>query len=612
MKTVHAKLAIWSIFLAPAWGVHTALIFSKPDFNERLIQTFFLGLGYDIMNASILLFWIFVFPVSFLILRYFIFLIGVAYFVFLFIDYHYVLQFGTHLPYSTTEYLSDLSQFGSTALEIILSPSLAGILVLPSILLFVVLKQIRPESSTWKAALKTRLLWLFFLLLSGSASGAYSNSYFEKNIDDPLTSSALNYFFWSQSYEDQEPVAPPRDSMNRLFQEEGNELSSYPLVKRFEPSFCNSVESELCQLEKRKYNIILIVLESFRAAEVGALGTQLGVTPQFDNWATRGVLFNNFYANGFQTRHGEVAIYCSLMPNYGVPIMKSYPKNNFECLPKVLKSSGYSTSWVHGSDSSFDSQYDFLSRNGFDKIIDKFSFPEGAKRLGWGYSDEDSFNQLKAVLKEEPQPFFTSILTITNHHPFEVPSEYSGRAVSDDFKFHESMYYTDAQLGAFLEYAQNETWYENTLIFITADTSNYQKSLKEPLSFEEFVRLRSRVPLLILGGPIHRPEVIEEYSSQIDLAPTITDLLGLSVQSHWVGTSLLKEGAKIAFTNRPGNYWAVMSREGRFYKENDRLNHTFGFEDLSLVKKYETLGEDWIQVNKWLLQENRHWPSDAD
>ena len=78
----------------------------------------------------------------------------------------------------------------------------------------------------------------------------------------------------------------------------------------------------MCKAVSGKLNILILLLESFRAAEIGVLGSNLKLTPRFDEWSGRGILFTRFYANGFQTRHGEVAVYCSMMPNYGAAIMK--------------------------------------------------------------------------------------------------------------------------------------------------------------------------------------------------------------------------------------------------------------------------------------------------
>ena len=122
--------------------------------------------------------------------------------------------------------------------------------------------------------------------------------------------------------------------------------------------------------------------------------------------------------------------------------------------------------------------------------------------------------------------FFASALTITNHHPFEVPAEYKlGLGTQDLHNYYNSVHYMDSKLGEFLSLAEKEPWFENTLIIITADTSSFQQPQSKPKDFGEFVSLRSRIPLLILGGPIEKVTEINEFASQIDLAPTIMDYL---------------------------------------------------------------------------------------
>ena len=65
----------------------------------------------------------------------------------------------------------------------------------------------------------------------------------------------------------------------------------------------------------------------------------------------------------------------------------------------------------------------------------------------------------------------------------------------------------------------------------------------------------------------------------------------------------------VAYTNRPGAYWAVMKAENRYYREDDRLDHTFGSSAPKGFTKNKAIGEAWIKTTHWLLQENRYWLS---
>ena len=116
------------------------------------------------------------------------------------------------------------------------------------------------------------------------------------------------------------------------------------------------------------------------------------------------------------------------------------------------------------------------------------------------------------------------------------------------------------------------------MIFVTADTSNYQNPQSPYKNFEDFVKIRSQIPLLIIGGSIKHPFVEKRFFSQIDLAPTIMDLLGFPYLSSWMVRSMLNATSdSIAYTNRPGNYWAVMSHKGRYYNEANMKDQYYGF-----------------------------------
>ena len=214
------------------------------------------------------------------------------------------------------------------------------------------------------------------------------------------------------------------------------------------------------------------------------------------------------------------------------------------------------------------------------------------------------------MLDETPEPFFSSALTSTNHHPFKVPEKYKlGRGDKYVDHYRESVYYTDAMLGQSLKRIQSKPWYQNTLVIITADTSNNQPPERQPSNFEEFVKLRSQVPLLILGGKIPGGLVVTAPSSQVDLAPTVLDLLGQSYTTPWVGRSLLESLVPPrAYTNRLTDYWAVMERKSRFYREWERTDHSFGVTTPEKIAELKQLGKSWLTAVRWLLQEDRIWP----
>lgn len=611
---------------------HSLLLNLIPELNERVFQAYVLGLGYDVMNGAIFGILALLAPIPVLARKIIFWFVGAAFLAFQFTDYNYVLLFGTHLPFSSNEYLLSGGVFWSSAFHAVKSFTFWLLFILPSLLLGLLFWYPFNNIVSLKIELLRRIFSLIFLLVLGGAAASYSNSYVSKNMENPLTSAALQYFYYSKDREPNEIIERPQKSL-KIVKElltgrvpVDEQWRYYPLVRIREAQGCSRQSSSeiaktLCQTTE-KPNILILLLESFRAAEVGVYGSKLGLTPEFDRWSNYGVLFKNFYANGFQTRHGLVATYCSLFPNYGAAVLKRYTANSFMCLPEILKNRGYSNSWVYASDANFDGQSTFLPKIGFEKIVDEFDYSDSAKILGWGLADEELYRKWEEMLDTERQPFFSSALTITNHHPFEVPEEYKlhrGNLLKD--RYREALYYTDAMLGKFLTNISKKSWFKNTVIFITADTSSFQPPEQAPKDFEELVKLRSQVPLLIISGASYNKAkkspglVINLPASQVDLAPTVLDLLAQQYTAPWVGNSLLSHVTKNrlnqssrAFTNRPGAYWGVIEEKTRYYQENNKLDHYFGNQTIERGRALKVLGSAWHKVIRWVLQENLVWP----
>ena len=599
---------------------HLIIFFHQLDSGIRVLHSLMMGLCYDLMIAFLITFFavISLFFTREKFERHIIIFIFLTYSFILFIDINYYFIFGTHLPFHTKEYLTELEFFSTNILEVVGNFTFMIVFIVPNtIFIFLVWNFSRDKR---KISIINLSISLFYTIIFGALAGVYPNSYVSKNMNDPLTSSAVNYFYWSRHTVSDEKIQKPAASLKRVIAKLPGKINENPIYEdlplaRYHSSdsciksnYQDPLASALCS--EKKMNVLIILLESFRASDMDSFGSELELTPNFGKWKQKGIFFNNFYANGFQTRHAEIAAYCSVMPNYGESVFSHYNENNFLCLPEILRREGYSTSWINGADAAYDNQLTMFPKIGFQKIIDRFDFPPDTETLGWGFSDEALFEKWIKLLDEEKEPFFSSALTTTNHHPFDVPEKfrrYENRSVQN--KYYEAVNYVDSVLNQFLIEASKTKWFKNTLIFITSDTSNYQNPQKPFSNFEDFVKTRSKIPLLIIGGNIKKPYQEDRYFSQIDLAPTIMDILGFPYTNSWMGNSILKsDNNSLAFTNRPGNYWAVMSLQGRYYSEADQNDHFFGFNDNQNLKlEYKQIGKDWIDTVKWLLQENKIW-----
>ncbi|MEO6683095.1 MAG: sulfatase-like hydrolase/transferase [Ginsengibacter sp.] len=286
-------------------------------------------------------------------------------------------------------------------------------------------------------------------------------------------------------------------------------------------------------------NIIFIILESFTAKFIGHLGGVQGVTPQLDKIAREGLAFTNIYASGDRSEKGQIAI-LSGYPNQAITsIIKTPTKTkDLPSINQVLAKKGYTTSFTYGGELEFANIKSYLLNTGFDKLIDKYSFPISQRTTSWGVHDEYVFNRFSKELKEEKEPFFATFFTLSSHEPYDVPlTHFKGKDLTTLFK--NSMYYTDSLLGDFIQKSKQESWWNNTLIVLVSDHGH-------PLPGNDPNDKPSKfhIPLVFTGGALTKSGTVDQIGSQTDIVTTVLNQLNISSKEFPWGKDLLDASAK--------------------------------------------------------------------
>lgn len=281
-------------------------------------------------------------------------------------------------------------------------------------------------------------------------------------------------------------------------------------------------------------NVVIVIMESWSAQNTGALGSDLGVTPEFDRLCSQGILFKDFYANGIRTNRGLPAILCSFPSLPGRSIMKRYAADYpFRSLAQILDEYGYTSIFAYGGDIEFDNMRGFLKGVGYDIFWDESYFGE-SNRLGkWGVPDHIVFERLISEIDRFKRPFNLTITTLSNHEPYLLPD--------DRFKlYHDSVpeskqlnafYYSDWSIGQFMQGIRQKPLYDSTIFMFTADHCSHQ-STEFPLEPNRF-----HVPLLIHAPGIvgEKAGIIERTTSQVDMLPTLIGVLGIETSLYCWG-----------------------------------------------------------------------------
>ncbi|WP_049723555.1 sulfatase-like hydrolase/transferase [Gilvimarinus polysaccharolyticus] len=302
-------------------------------------------------------------------------------------------------------------------------------------------------------------------------------------------------------------------------------------------------------------NVFVVMLESFSADYIDKAEGGRQVTPFFNQLKKEGFYLNNFFSGSVETSKGQFATLCSVYPSYKTNVFRSYPDNNFRCLSHILKERGYINVFMKAyHDLTFENTGSFISANGFDYVHGMDGqFVTAAERekykIGWGVRDDIFYQKTFKYLDElhgeaqNSDPFFVMTMSVTNHMMFDgIPPEHRyihAEPASHRDNYANSMYLTDQYLKVFFQELSQRDYLKNSLVLVFGDNgfpmgqhNNYHNS--KTVYNELF-----KTPLMVWWPGHVAPKVLTDTArSQLDVAPTILDLLGVDTDNHFVGKSV--------------------------------------------------------------------------
>lgn len=315
-----------------------------------------------------------------------------------------------------------------------------------------------------------------------------------------------------------------------------NELSA-PNAKFVSDDIFNIERDITYNQPENKKNIVLISVESLSAEFLKTFGNTQNITPNLDSLAQHSLVFTNLYASGTRTVRGLEALSMGITPTPGQSMVKRPNNGNMFTIGSVLRSKGYTTQYVYGGYSYFDNMKEFFGNNGYE-VIDRSAIPPEKIHYEniWGVADEDLFTLALNVLDKNEQkgkPFFTHIMTVSNHRPFTYPD---GRIdiPSSSQSREGGVKYTDYAIGSFIKQAQNHPWFKNTIFVIVADHCASSAG-KTDLPINKY-----HIPCLVYAPGFIQPRKEDRLMAQIDVAPTILGLLNLDYRSKFFGQDIFQ------------------------------------------------------------------------
>ena len=146
-------------------------------------------------------------------------------------------------------------------------------------------------------------------------------------------------------------------------------------------------------------------------------------------------------------------------------------------------------------------------------------------------SDETVFRLACETDKIKNQPFFSMILSISTHQPYNEIMDsvfvLNDHLLPESYKnYLNACHYADKQIRKYIEHLRTEGVYQNTLIIISSDHQAHMDALG-------MKGLSSDLPLYIIHGNIDKSKAYSGDCNQLDVYTTILDVLG--IDNEWCG-----------------------------------------------------------------------------
>ncbi len=326
-------------------------------------------------------------------------------------------------------------------------------------------------------------------------------------------------------------------------------------------------------IDRKRPNILLVLLEGMGACFIGNLGGDSTVAPNISRITKESVNFTRAYCSSFRTDRGVVAALSGYPGQPNTSIMRYTNKvQNLPGLPRTLRDKGgYTTRVLYASDASFFNMSGYFLTNGHQEMMTQDDFPAEQRTTQWGVPDHMAFEWLYDKLQEEDadktKPHYNTMLTISSHTPFDVPYH----RLEDEKK--NSFAYTDSCFGAFYERLKASPAWDNLMIVVTADHGFNHEQIASP----KF----AHVPLFVTGGAVRGHLDIDAITDQTDIAAIVLAQLGLPHDDFTFSRNTLSSGYRDQWAiNTFNDGFTFFDERGETVYLNQPQKATFGSDSI--------------------------------
>ncbi len=332
---------------------------------------------------------------------------------------------------------------------------------------------------------------------------------------------------------------------------------------------CSDSPASTSKSKSKSYNVLLITTDTTRADRLGSYGYDKPTSPHLDALAADAARFEFAISTAGLTPIAHASIFTGLNPYlHGVRVMYGPPghylSKNLPTMATLLKQKGYATGGfvsaypaserygMHWGFDAFENGMEqgtvnmdpsqptargLITRQG--KWVDQ---PKGDAQRRADSTTDDAL----AWLSKVKGPFFQWVHFFDPHDPWLIPpKEYLAkfgvqRGAADEMLtvYDADINFMDSQIGRLIQAYKDRGLYDKTIIIVISD---HGQGLEDHEWFRHRLLYREQihVPLIVRVPGAAQGKTIPDLVRNIDLLPTVAEVLGLELPDNVEGKSLM-------------------------------------------------------------------------
>ncbi|MBM3412455.1 MAG: LTA synthase family protein [Bacteroidetes bacterium] len=316
-------------------------------------------------------------------------------------------------------------------------------------------------------------------------------------------------------------------------------------------------------------NVVILVLESFGRESIGFYnrglnnGRYKGYTPFLDSLLAKSYVVENGFAAGRKSIDALPAVLASISSGELPFVLTPYVSNQLQGLPQLLKEKGYHTSFFHGAPNGSMGFQALVNLLGVEHYYGKDQYGNDQDFDGtWGIWDEPFLQFFASKLDSFPEPFQSTIFTVSSHEPFKVPAKYKDVFPKGEHPIREVTGYTDQALKKFFEKIKTKPWFRKTLFVITADHASISHHPSYQTAWGNMA-----IPIFFYHPSDSLKAFLPGNIQQTDIMPSVLGYLGYKGSIVSFGKNIFDSQPENWVVNYYGGYQLIQNQF--LYQQNE-------------------------------------------